>query len=73
MYEKIHGARDERKRGTFMPELAQEEFDVWAWETVHGRKAQCSIFNDHWAADLPACTHGSDIISARGSNLAPGN
>ena len=36
-----------------MPELAQEELDVRAWEAVHGRKAQRGVFGDHWATDLP--------------------
>ena len=56
------GVRDEEQRRTFVPELAKEEFDVWAWEAVHGHKAQRGVFSDHWAADLPD-VHPIGIIS----------
>ena len=63
MCEKIlHGVRDEEQGRTFVPELAKEEFDVRAWEAVHGHKTQRGIFSDHWAADLPD-VHPIGIIS----------
>jgi hypothetical protein len=35
-----------------VPQLAQEEFDVWAWKTVHCRETQRRVLSDNWAPDL---------------------
>jgi hypothetical protein len=57
MYKNVHTRVESKERRTFVPELTQEKLDVRAREAVHCRKAQRSIFGDHWAADLPVHTH----------------
>ena len=36
----------------FVTQVAQEEFDEWTREAVHGREAQRRILSNDWATDL---------------------
>ena len=41
-----------RRQRTLVSQLAQKEFNVWAWKTVHCRETQRRVLSNDWAPDL---------------------